>query len=248
MKYLKYWLFLLTFIFTGVYSLSYGQRPFWANEDYHRVLRNSYLRTIRVTGPTHDIRKEKADAEIIKDRKLAVGDTDAQVKIKIVASFIEDIAEYFLYQTRTNLNEPFDNVEITNEYGMDEIGFRAVVPGMAQIYKGSNLKGAFFIVGEAALIGGVVFAENQRATEISLFNTTHDKQLHSDNAKMYETTRNLLIGGAILFWGWNIIDGLVANGEEHLRIHKFDRYSSNLKIRPYYAPDTGAGVALTLKF
>jgi hypothetical protein len=111
---------------------------------------------------------------------------------------------------------------------------------MAQLYKGSNAKGAMFIVGEIALIGGVTATEVKRASAESKINTTFNvsqRNSYIDEADNMQNARNILIVGAAAFYVWNVIDGLVAKKPN----------DSRLAIMPYIDSHS-TGLALTLNF
>jgi hypothetical protein len=117
---------------------------------------------------------------------------------------------------------------------------------MAQIHKGSAVKGIVFIAGEALAIGGIVYAENMRVAEKSKFNNTsnaNNKKIHLDNVQMFENIRNYCIGGAIIWYAINVVDGCAAKGVKHLHVGAAD-----MKITPYVAPDMYAGIRLSLTF
>jgi hypothetical protein len=134
----------------------------------------------------------------------------------------------------------------TGNYGFSP---RAFVPGMQQFYKGSKLKGGLIIAGEVAFIGGIIVAENLRASNKSKINTTHnaaDKQNYINNADTYGTVRNICIGGAIAVYAYNIIDAIAAKGKRQVMLG-----NNNFLITPFAAPSfdgmTG-GLALSLNF
>lgn len=62
------------------------------------------------------------------------------------------------------------NASITGRYPFSG---RVFIPGWAQLHKGSKGKGIFFIVAEAACIGGIVATESMRASYESKFSSTH---------------------------------------------------------------------------
>jgi hypothetical protein len=123
---------------------------------------------------------------------------------------------------------------------------RVFVPGMAQIHKGSTLKGTLFIAGEVAMIGGIVLAESLRASYNSKINTTHsaaDKKTYINNAGNWQNIRNGFIAGAAAVYVWNVIDGIVAKGKKRVVVFG----NTNLRIMPYATPEAG-GVMFALNF
>lgn len=89
----------------------------------------------------------------------------------------------------------------------------AFVPGMAQIKKGSTAKGACFIAGEAAFIGGIVVSECLRSNYTRQISMTHNEKQKRDYLKKADNcaiARNVSIAGAAAVYVWNVIDGIVA--------------------------------------
>jgi hypothetical protein len=126
---------------------------------------------------------------------------------------------------------------------------RVFVPGMAQLYKGSKTKGVLFIVGEAALIGGIVASENLRASYASKINTAHnasDIRSYAGSADNWQNIRNGFIAGAAALYVWNVIDGCVAKGKKRVVILG----DNTLKITPLITPYNGgvSGISLALNF
>lgn len=123
---------------------------------------------------------------------------------------------------------------------------RVFVPGMAQLHKGSKAKGLFFIVGEAACVGGLVIAESLRASydskAVSTQNT-EQKKTYYDRADNCENIRNGLIAGAAVLYIWNVIDGIAAKGKKRTVMLG----DTQLRISPYATPQCG-GFALSFNF
>lgn len=145
-----------------------------------------------------------------------------------------------LYQIAT-CNEPvFDNVYLTTKYGFSA---RSLVPGWAQMYKGSTGKGISILAAEVAAIGGIIFTENERAT--------YESKMHSQpnfarqyKAKMdnYETARNCCIGVAAAIYVYNLIDAIVAPGARRVVVKP-----RNLHFTPVAYKDFG-GATLSYNF
>lgn len=135
------------------------------------------------------------------------------------------------------------NASITGRYPFSG---RVFVPGWAQFHKGSKGKGIFFIVAEAACIGGIVATESMRASYESKFSSTHDadkKRSYANKADNCANLRNGFIAGAAAVYLWNVIDGIAARGKRK----PFMLGDAQLKVSPYVAPQTG-GFALSLNF
>lgn len=135
------------------------------------------------------------------------------------------------------------NASITGRYPFSG---RVFVPGWAQLYKGSKGKGIFFIVAEAACVGGIVATESMRASYESKYDSTHDvdkKRSYANKADNCANLRNGFIAGAAAIYLWNVIDGIAARGKRKA----FMLGDAQLKVSPYVAPQTG-GFALSLNF
>jgi hypothetical protein len=166
-------------------------------------------------------------------------------KVKQMAVKYTSGTVYVLIAVQKNVQyaPDFDQQVFDGRYNFSPAVF---VPGMAQIYKGSKAKGFLFIVGEAALIGGVVACEGLRSSYASKINSTHnvsEKQNYINNANNWQNIRNGCIAGAVILYVWNVIDGIAAKGSPH--IHLAD--NANLEILPYATPDTG-GISLAINF
>jgi hypothetical protein len=241
------------------HAASFSEKPDWINEPT-RTLTNSVIRVFMATGATEDEASNKVAAQIIEWQSSSTG-LRSQIQIKnghiVVTSSdeltvkqrimdthyeIERSGQYRVYVLAQIAKNPayiLERAGVTNKYDFSP---RVFVPGMAQIYKGSKGKGIFFITAEASLIVGAVVMENLRANEISLYNTTHDKAFHSENARMYSNVRNGLVAGAIVIYAWNVIDGWVASGKKHIVLG-----STKLQFAPYATTQSG-GLALVLSF
>jgi hypothetical protein len=167
---------------------------------------------------------------------------------------------YVLIQVQRNVNGKDDFYEadthICNDPVFDEAltGYltgdypfspRAFIPGMAQLHKGSKGKGILFIVGEIALVGGIVAFEGLRTSYESKINTTHDaasKRNYIDNADNMQNLRNGFIAGAAALYVWNVIDGIVGKGKKHVTVGTAD-----VRFLPYVTPNTG-GISLAINF
>ena len=152
---------------------------------------------------------------------------------------------YMLIGIQNNVTLPpdFDKQIFSTHYNFSG---RAFIPGMAQLHKGSTTKGILFIAGHVACIGGIVATEGLRASYQSKINTTHnvkDKQNYINNADNMQNLRNGFIAGTALLYAWNVIDGIVAKGDLHLRLAN----NPNVKIMPH-ATFAGGGISLAINF
>ena len=178
----------LAILICGVLSMPFmaGQlfaqeRPTWVN-GFFTERPNSYVEVVSAVGYSEDNAREKAAQIIVERRSLATGQrahisihnsniqvdgSDAlTVKSRIVDQYTERLGagEYrvsLLVQTAKNPEFQYEPVSVTNKYKFSP---RVFVPGMAQIHKGQTTRGALFITGEVAAIGGIVAFEGLRSS------------------------------------------------------------------------------------
>ena len=135
------------------------------------------------------------------------------------------------------------NARLTGRYPFSA---RVFVPGMAQLHKGSTGKGLFFIISEAACIGGIVATECMRASYDSKLKSTHDAgkiRNYADKRDNCANMRNGFIAGAAVLYVWNVIDGIAAKGKKK----GIALGDAQLSMAPYASPQSG-GIALALRF
>lgn len=222
------------------------EKPTWASSSFKRTLPNSYLEVVVVTGHDQRCIVKDVEKEIIRRRKLMVGESDPWIKSGYIASYWEESANgitgYFLYQTRKNPTYEAEAVEATTEYGFSP---RVFVPGAQQIWKGQGGKAAWFIGGEVVCIGGIVLSQSLKAYYVSMLNSTHNnvlKQNYSNIANAWNVAGYGFIVGTVALYAWNIIDGVVSPGRPTIKYN-----NSILTFTPSITPDF-AGMALTLSF
>lgn len=110
----------------------------------------------------------------------------------------------------------FDIVELTSNYASDPATWGlALIPGAAQFHKGSYSKGGLILGGTVALVGGIIFTENQRTDYVNKIAKTHDadiKRAYATNRDHFATGRNICIGALSALYVYNFIDAIVAPG------------------------------------
>lgn len=252
---------LLPLFATGQYTSS-KERPSWVSGGL-TDLQNSYIDVVSATGYSEDNARDKAVRMVLERRSLTTGQrvnvnvsgkniiidgNDAlTVKARIIDEYIEWInpGEYrisLLVQTAKNPEYAYENISVTNRYPFSA---RVFVPGMAQIYKGNTTKGALFIAGEVAAIGGIVAFECLRSSYTSKINSTHDTAARKDyisKADNMKNIRNGFIVGAAAIYIWNIIDGAVAKGKLHVVADR-----AQMQVVPYASAQSG-GVMMSITF
>lgn len=123
---------------------------------------------------------------------------------------------------------------------------RVFVPGMAQLHKGSTGKGVFFILGEAASVGGIVATECMRASYNSKMKSTHDAgkiRYYADKRDNCTNIRNGFIACTAILYVWNVIDGIAAKGKKN----GLPLGDVRLRMSPYASPQSG-GIAMAISF
>lgn len=226
-----------------------GKKPDWADYGYHNKLGKTYLETVVETGSSYEQVRASAAEEIARRRIQAVGVSDAWIKAKPLSEYWEitngTYTGYFLYQTPHNPSTQLGDVEAVSVTDRYPVSARVLIPGMAQLHKGSKGKGIAFIVGEVAAIGGIVACEGLRASYESKINSTHnatDRQKYIDNASTMQNIRNGCIAGAAAIYVWSMVDGIVAKGRPHVVVSDY----AQVRFAPYVVPgSTGLMASLT---
>ncbi|MDE6271255.1 MAG: hypothetical protein K2M12_10455 [Muribaculaceae bacterium] len=223
--------------------------PTWIN-GFFTECPNSYVEVVSAIGYSEDNAREKAAQMIVKRRSLATGQNvniqndnifvkgsdELTVKSRIVDQYTERLGpgEYrasLLVQTAKNPEFQYEPVSVTNRY---EFSPRVFVPGMAQIHKGQTTRGALFIAGEVAAVGGIVAFEGLRASYESKIKRTHNANEIQDYINKADNMRNIrngFIAGAIAIYVWNVVDGIVAKGKKHVVVG-----NRNFAFGPYVDP------------
>ena len=246
----------------AVSAQSKEEAPSWIN-GYFQEVDNSYIEVVSAVGYNEENARNKAATVIVDRRSLATGrqvnvqvkngeiivsgNDDLEVKSRVIEEYQEYLPSgetrvYLLVQTAKNPAYKLENVNVTERYPFSA---RVVVPGMAQIHKGSTLKGCLFIGGEVLAVGGIVVAECMRASYESKINSTHSataRQQYINNASNMQNVRNGFIAGAAAIYLWNVIDGVVAKGKRHVEIG-----SAQMSFSPYASPES-AGIGLCINF
>lgn len=171
---------------------------------------------------------------------------------------------YILIQVQRNVNGADDFYQLNTDYFRDKnfnkqlknynasitgrypFSSRVFIPGWAQIHKGSKSKGIFFILAEAACIGGIVATESMKSSYKSKFSSTNDadkRKSYANKADNCANIRNGCIAGAAVFYIWNVIDGIAARGKRK----PFMLGETQMEVSPYVTTQSG-GFALSFNF
>lgn len=145
-----------------------------------------------------------------------------------------------------------DMAYVTASYASDPATWGlALVPGAAQFHKGSYLKGDLILGGSVALVGGIIFTENQRADYVSKIARTHDaniKRSYITKSNHFATGRNICIGAATALYVYNFIDAIVAPGARRIIVHKLNANGSSYTVIPTVLEGHSPGMALAMTF
>lgn len=261
-------LFIMICLVLSVFSASAqyrtsSQKPVWLDDSF-KDGQYSYVEVVYGVGYDEGDARDKALQMIIKrrnmstgarakvsisgDRVVVSGSDELTVKARVLDEFVEHVAPgqwrvSLLVQTAKNPEYPFENVTVTDKY---PVSARVLIPGMAQIHKGSTGKGLAFIAGEVALVGGIVFSEAMRTSNINLMSTTHNTEnlkIYMDRSQTWMTARNICIAAAAALYVWNIVDAVAARGKSHLVIGDY----ASIGMAPY-VDNRSAGMSLAMKF
>ncbi|MCQ2360620.1 MAG: hypothetical protein MJ009_03955 [Paludibacteraceae bacterium] len=230
--------------------------PFWIN-GYFNSLSNSYIEVVSGEGYDYKIAKERASKEIIQRRSLTTGvestvnygkDNKSNtilgadnliVSSRIIDEYTDHIGPgqykvYLLVQTAKNPTYKMENVALTDKYPFSG---RVFVPGMAQIYKGSKVKGGVMIAGTALGIGGIATCFAMKSNYLSL-----------DNTSKATTCANVgygCIAFTVAMYLYSLIDGIVAPGAKHITTEEL---AFDFKLLPSFDLYNGAGIVLRCDF
>ncbi|MDE6696033.1 MAG: hypothetical protein K2K25_04060 [Muribaculaceae bacterium] len=260
-------LFIIILIFLSS-LITWGQNiynsevPFWIN-GYSADLPNSRLTVVSATGFTRMEAYNNAVKKIIENQSLATGQLNTinvdngivtvkgndmltvKAPIKDAYTVLTESGQYMtflLVQIAKNPLFELEPVTITDKYGFSP---RVFVPGMAQIHKGQNVKGALFIGGEILSVAGIIAFEGMRSSYVSKAKRTHntaDIKNYINKADNMKNIRNGFIGATAAIYAWNVIDGIVCKGKKHIEVGK-----PHLAFTPY-SDMQSAGVLLAVTF
>lgn len=151
---------------------------------------------------------------------------------------------YTLYAVgRKGVVPQFDDVAFTDRYGIKGM-VCSLIPGMGQLYKGSTAKGLCILGGEAILAGGIIFAENQRASyQKKMYENPNHMKEYNTNMDNWETTRNVCIGAAAALYVYNLVDALIAGGKKRTIVRQRHYFS----LQPVADKDCN-GIAFSFNF
>lgn len=125
-----------------------------------------------------------------------------------------------LYSVANQNSSDYDYIYITANYANDPATWGlSLIPGAAQMHKGSFVKGGIIMGGSVALAGGFIASENMRSAYMSKIYQTHSadtKKAYNNKANNFKAARNLCIGGFAALYIYNIVDAFVAPGARRI--------------------------------
>ena len=184
----------------------------------------------------------KIDGEIDWNASSTIGDSNSEYSThtlsfktktsverfgyKFIDDYSERVGNKYKYYALFAVTEPGANTIINDNfiknssYAGDPItwGF-SLIPGAAQMHKGSYVKGGIIMGGSAALVGGIIAFENIRADNMSKISQTHSadiKKTYNNNANNAALGRNICIGGLAALYVYNILDAFIAPGARRI--------------------------------
>lgn len=256
---------LLSFVTMGQYTSS-KKRPEWVDGELGNAnmrLYNSRLDVVRAKGYSEEDARNNAAKNSILNQSGAsgarfsvqvqegniviTGNDELTVKSRIIDEYRQKMGpgEYevtLLVQTAVNPTLALEPVIVTRRYPFSP---RILVPGMAQLHKGSTGKGVLFITSEVVFASGAVVFELQRSSNKSkIFKTDvlEERRDYMDKADKMKKLRDGFTIAAAAIYLWNLIDGAAAKGDSHVVVK-----SPKVKLTPY-ATAQSAGVSLSLNF
>ncbi len=237
---------------TGASLEAAKQSAFVAMSQKLEIERGLTVNTVLHTSMKETINQKSTSMSSQQEIILEV--TEKGRQLKIVCREIDDywvrrrgVYHIDILYTVTNTNvyggSYDDDISITAKYGA--AGLLSVIPGLGQIYKGSNFKGSCIIIGEVAAVGGLILCESTRASYIKKMKEQPKyASEYNSRADKWATGRNICIGAAAAIYVYNLIDAFASTGAKRVVVNP-QKY--NLSLYPY--TDTNSmGVGLTLNF
>lgn len=235
-------------------------KPIWVTKPVHEDGKTSYLITIKAMGYTEDDAREQATKKIEEERRRnlgirAKGEGEHDLPgFTYAYRFIDEYWEkdsgvavgYFLVQICQNYKcDEWEEVVMGKKYPFSG---RCFVPGAAQIWKGNKGKGGFFIAATALGAGGIVASFSLKSSYEKLMQEDPKFAMeYSQKADMWQNIGFGCIAFTAAIYLWNVIDGAVAPGKEHIMLRKSSKIKG-LSLAPVASPYGDFGLAMQLKF
>ncbi len=232
------------------------EQPFWVSKPVHIDGKTTYVMTVNAFGYSKEDARNEAEKQIAAERGRNAGkyvgvntNNNLSYSYRIIDEYwkYSDDNKYvtgnFLVQIcKTNNCTEWEEVEVTNKYPFSA---RCFVPGMAQIYKGSKVKGGLIIAGEAVGIGGIVTCFSLKSSYEKLMQEDPKHMAeYSQNADLWQNIGWGCIAFTAALYVYNIIDGAVARGDKHITV----KPSKYVALAPMVSPRGDVGLAMQIKF
>ncbi|MBQ7530092.1 MAG: hypothetical protein IJT12_00085 [Paludibacteraceae bacterium] len=226
-----------------VFAQAEKAKPDWAAHPVHYEGQISKVVTISEYGTTKENTKSRA-FKTLEDGGRRLNDG-----YRIIEEYWEYKGDwaygYFLVQISNDLScTKWENVDMnTTKYPFSA---RCFVPGMAQIYKGTKVKGGLIIGGEALGVVGIVTCYSMKASyEKLMLEDPKHKATYSQNADMWQNIGIGCIAFTAAVYIYNVIDGAIAPGKPHVQIGS---KSYDVAFAPMATPHGDFGLAMQVKF
>lgn len=163
-----------------------------------------------------------------------------QVKAKVVDECFlpQQQSMTTLYQVALTPNAIFDNYTLTTSYASDPATWGlCLIPGGAQMHKGSYLKGGIIIGGTAAIAAGAIVCNSLRDKNIVKINQSHSadvRKYYNDKANNCVTARNVCLGTLAALYIYNIVDAFVAPGARRIIVRPTATMDGQLGVGASY--------------
>ena len=132
----------------------------------------------------------------------------------------------------------YDNLELTTKYHSDPATWGlCLIPGAAQIHKGSYLKGGIIAGGSVAIAAGAIVCNSLRDKNIVKINQSHSadvRKYYNDKANNCVTARNVCLGTLAALYIYNIVDAFVAPGARRIIVHPTATMDGQLGVGASY--------------
>lgn len=144
---------------------------------------------------------------------------------KLIDDYWERMGAGYKYYSLFAYTEPGTTAEIdyftlTTSYASDTATWGlSLIPGAAQMHKGSYLKGGIILGATVALASGLVAFESMRSGYLAKISQTHStdvKKEYNNRAGNCATARNICIGGLAALYVYNIVDAFIAPGARRI--------------------------------
>lgn len=132
----------------------------------------------------------------------------------------------------------YDNIELTTKYYSDPTTWvLCLIPGAAQLHKGSYMKGGIIIGGTVAIAAAAIVCESLRNNNIVKINQSHSadvRKYYNDKANNCVTARNVCLGTLAALYIYNIVDAFVAPGARRIIVHPTATMDGQLGVGASY--------------